>query len=1209
MTFRLPRVSVLVLFGLCASAHAAQSIDTYNVDLNPLIDKAQAHPSQFAVDVARRITSESSGSWTVDQNNAIWNYSIRIPTAVSMAFHASSLRLPADGILSITAGGQTYSYRGSELHRSDFWSRIAKGDQIALRIVVLKSKRQQTLLEIASFQAGYKSLVRGGEDNAHFKEIKARTSASSSGCIENYVCDATSATQSAANSSVALTISNTFECSGTLVNDVPQDGKPYVLTARHCQNGADGGGDPAAASSVQIYWNAVTPCGQILTSIFDASAQTQYGATTVVEQQDAWLIRMDTPPAAADAYYSGWDASGNAPVGGYSIHYANNDTQQYVTWAGTAVSQSQSGASLNLGYSSTFWGVVNSLGSVDPGASGSALFTNNNQITGTLSRAVVAQCPVTPPPPPSASTQVALYIQLAAVWTSTADTTSTTGSVTLASVLDPANTGATTMTGIAGPPPTVSISPSQGAAQVGTPISLEFQFALGAICTASGGLAGDGWTGTIGPSLNGDLSITENTPGTVTYGLTCTAGSRTATSQVAVIWSLAPPALTFTDLHSPYVGVASTLIWTSNQSSCTATGGSSGDGWTGTLPGSGQAAVTESQPGTYTYTITCGAGSQATSQSLVRSFLAPTAAISLLFSPPPALRVGQMIALNWTGNGGCTASGGASGDHWSGPVAGFGIQSVTETTAGTYTYTISCGPTAIAAVAQVSYTFTSAPPSAALTAAQPTQLINLTNFAFPTLLSWTANVAPCTISYTGPASGDVVDGYPAAGTSNQAQQIAGLYTYKLTCGSGTATATSTATITWTQPSPQVALSAVGTEFILPGGYLNWTTNVLPCVASGGTTGDGWNGPLTYQGLSPSLSGSTPVSESTPGTYLYTITCGVGVKGTAQASVVFNNVGGSQLSFATSNVFSTYANQPIHLSWNSALTPCMGFGGSTTDGWNTAHPAQSSIDLSESLGSQNYTYSLVCGSGAQAVEAQVQIYVNPATDVAIAWERAQATAAVGHPETLGWTASEAASCVASGGVSGDGWSGVQPFIGSVSVTEQTTGTVNYTLTCQNDTLTTQSVWTTQWVPAPTVTLTSSEQQATFGVPFSLTWSSTGIDIGFCNATEDGQMNSAWFGPLQSAGSVQIQESSGATHTYMLDCQGTLANAQAQVTVNFAAPPSQPTPPTPPSSPTPPASSSGGGGGGGLDSGLLEFLALLTALRLLRHAGAHRQARNT
>ena len=134
--------SAAILAGLGTLAHAAP-LETYKVNLNPLIDKAAHRQVQFAVNVARHMNSGSSGTWTVDASNATWDYAIRIPTAVSMAFHATRLSLPAQGTLTISGHGQSFTYYGRDLHRADFWSRPLKGDAIAMRITVPKELRHQ----------------------------------------------------------------------------------------------------------------------------------------------------------------------------------------------------------------------------------------------------------------------------------------------------------------------------------------------------------------------------------------------------------------------------------------------------------------------------------------------------------------------------------------------------------------------------------------------------------------------------------------------------------------------------------------------------------------------------------------------------------------------------------------------------------------------------------------------------------------------------------------------------------------------------------------------------------------------------------------------------------------------------------------------------------------------------------------------------------
>ncbi len=1141
---------VLILcVSVCAPTLAVTiRTETVQINLDPLIDKAASHPTQFAVDVAHRVSSEANGHWQIGPTSATWEYAVRIPAAVTLAFHAKRLLLPRDGILSLTADGQTYRYRAQDLHRTELWSRIVRGDEITFEISVPRAQRAQTLLEITSFQAGYRSLVRGLTDNAHYQRLKASQPLDASGgCVQNYTCDATASNQNAANSTVAVIVANQFGCSGTLVNDVPQDGIPYVLTARHCENGQPGGGAPGAASSVAVYWNATTPCGQTLQSVFDASTQVQDGATTVVEQQDEWLIRLDSPPAASDAYYSGWNVSGTPIVGGFSIEYSNVDTQQYVTWAGTAVNQTASAASLGVGYSASFWGVVNSLGSVDHGASGSALFDSNGHTVGVLSRAIAGQCPANPPPTPSTNTAIALYEDMAATWASTADPTSSTGTVTLALTLDPGNTDTLIQEGIAGVPPSVSLTASQQSAQTGTSVALSFSASAGSICTASGGLSGDGWTGTVSASPYGSRQVTETVTGNVTYVLTCVSGSRSSTSQTTVAWSLAPPTLLVQATPTGVtVGVSTTISWASSATTCTASGGAAGDGWGGTLSKSGQQALTETSAGTYTYTVTCSStGTPTVTQSVVVGFSPKFATLNFLVETASTLRVGQSIELFWQGSPPCTTSGGGTGDGWSAvQTTGQALSTLTETVAGRYTYTVSCGPSNSPSVAQVSETFTNDPPTAVLTAVAAQQTINLSTYYAPApTLTWLSNVEPCSINYAGPANGTDVSDWPALGSYPEAEQIAGLYTYTLTCGSGSNQVSDTATINWVQASPpQVTLSAGGPEQILANGlWLTWSTNVLPCTASGGSPGDGWSGLVVFDPGSGVFATSTAVKETAPGSYTYTLTCGIGSTGQAQTTVVLNNAGGNQLTFeaATAGVFT---GQPVQLSWNSTLSPCTGYGGSPTDGWNTTHPAQGTAQLNEPAA--QYLYSLVCGTGVQAVEAQVSVSVSQANSVYIDWESTPIIGVVGQGITLAWSAEQAASCTATGGVSGDGWAGSLPGTGSVFINEKSAGTDTYTLVCQNGSLSDQSSWTTQWVSAATATLVASSQTVAFGAPFTLTWNSS-------NATSCMASWPAAAGSSQPSGTSTIEETSGASHTYSITCSGNYSSAQAQVTVNFVA----------------------------------------------------------
>src|SRR5690349_23220902 len=79
-----------------AAAHAADArLEVLSVDLASGIDRATAFPSRFAVDVPHAASPATHGQWTTAGTTSTWRYSVQIPGAVSMSFHAAGARLPA----------------------------------------------------------------------------------------------------------------------------------------------------------------------------------------------------------------------------------------------------------------------------------------------------------------------------------------------------------------------------------------------------------------------------------------------------------------------------------------------------------------------------------------------------------------------------------------------------------------------------------------------------------------------------------------------------------------------------------------------------------------------------------------------------------------------------------------------------------------------------------------------------------------------------------------------------------------------------------------------------------------------------------------------------------------------------------------------------------------------------------------------------------
>jgi probable HAF family extracellular repeat protein len=143
-------------------------------------------------------------------------------------------------------------------------------------------------------------------------------------------------------------------------------------------------------------------------------------------------------------------------------------------------------------------------------------------------------------------------------------------------------------------PVQITISSSSATTTARMPVTLTWTASPDASCVATGGSAADGWTGNL--NVSGTQPVTESAAATYHYGLTCTAGSQSASAQVSVVVTW--PAVSVSISAMPVsitAGQSTTLTWqSSNADTCVATGGGAGDNWPGSKPTSGSAKAPES---------------------------------------------------------------------------------------------------------------------------------------------------------------------------------------------------------------------------------------------------------------------------------------------------------------------------------------------------------------------------------------------------------------------------------------------------------------------------------------------------------------------------------------------------------------------------------------------------------------------------------------
>jgi outer membrane protein assembly factor BamB len=214
----------------------------------------------------------------------------------------------------------------------------------------------------------------------------------------------------------------------------------------------------------------------------------------------------------------------------------------------------------------------------------------------------------------------------------------------------------------------------------------------------------------VGASCTVSVVFNPASAGSASATLSVNAGGKTSTVNLSGNGSFM--VVLTASSNSVTVGVPAALTWSSTPgATCTASGGTSGDNWTGQLAASGSQSVSEASSGNYNYALTCIAqGVSATATATVAVTL-PTVTLS---AAPTSITVGQSVTLTWTSENAvtCVASGGQPGDGWATTRSLNGTATVTPNTAGTITYTITCssGPESPQSIAQVIAT---SPPSSA----------------------------------------------------------------------------------------------------------------------------------------------------------------------------------------------------------------------------------------------------------------------------------------------------------------------------------------------------------------------------------------------------------------------------------------------------------------------------------------------------------------
>lgn len=173
-------------------------------------------------------------------------------------------------------------------------------------------------------------------------------------------------------------------CTGSLINNINNNGTPYLLTANHCYNEAPCiGGSPG---TTVFYFNYESPtCSGADGINIDTINGAIYRASWA--NSDFYLMELHTQtPFTYNAYYNGWNRNNTAASNEVGIHHPMGDVKKISTSSNgltsTAFNSNTSDTSAN--HWRIVWNNNPNQGVTEEGSSGSPLYNQNHRVVGQL---------------------------------------------------------------------------------------------------------------------------------------------------------------------------------------------------------------------------------------------------------------------------------------------------------------------------------------------------------------------------------------------------------------------------------------------------------------------------------------------------------------------------------------------------------------------------------------------------------------------------------------------------------------------------------------------------------------------------------------------------------------------------------------------------------------------------------------------------------
>ncbi len=336
-----------------------------------LIDDQGIAPWRFGFNNYTNISTVNAGQWLELPNGArIWMVRVKCQDALTVNLTFEQTSIPEGNQLFVYNPTKDFilgAFTQQHIYDGQLGTELIPGQEVVLEYYVAPSNSVGHV-QLAMVTHGYRTAA----------EYMEKAFGSSGSCNMNVNCpDGLPWTQQR-NSAVMLVSGGSGFCSGALINNTQNDGKPYVLTANHCYSNP-------ASWVFRFNWQSATCSNPGASPTF----QSLSGATLRSRRtpSDFCLVEITgglvngTVPLDYNPYFSGWDNSGTIPTSTVSIHHPSGDIKK-ISFDDNPATISQAMGSTEANSTWTVQWDRNT--TTEGGSSGSPLFDQSHRIIGQL---------------------------------------------------------------------------------------------------------------------------------------------------------------------------------------------------------------------------------------------------------------------------------------------------------------------------------------------------------------------------------------------------------------------------------------------------------------------------------------------------------------------------------------------------------------------------------------------------------------------------------------------------------------------------------------------------------------------------------------------------------------------------------------------------------------------------------------------------------